>query len=158
MNEDQAVAADSADPATEGSRVRLGYRARAQHIRERRGALRYTDLEWALIIKAAVRHRMRPGAWAQQAALHTAAAEVRGTGAGVRRQEVTELTDALREHRNALARVGGNLNQVAAFANTTGGQIPDAAAGILRVVRELVHESDRLLALGHRVLSPTSDQ
>jgi hypothetical protein len=154
MDEDQAAAGSA--PAAAVDRVRLGYRGHARFKRERRGALRYTEAEWALIITAAVRHRMRPGAWAQQAALDAAAAEVRGAGVG--RQELTELITALTEHRNALARVGGNLNQLAAFANSTGGQIPAAAAGILRQVRERVNQSDQLIARSWRLLSPTGDR
>jgi hypothetical protein len=152
MDDDQGAGgtADSAPDVVEQARLR--YRDHARHRRERRGALRYTEAEWALIITAAVRHRMRPGAWAQQAALDTAAAEIRGTGAG--RQEVTALIEALHAHRTALVRVGGNLNQLTAFANTTS-QIPEAAAGILRRVRELVGESDELVARCHRVLAPT---
>lgn len=113
--------------------------------RVRRGALRYTDAEYAVITMVAAIDGMRPGAWAQQAA-YTAALR-RHNGDQPEPEVVAELVAVLRQHRRVLANIGGNINQLARTANSTG-ELPaqQHLEGVLRVVRRQLEISDSLLA------------
>jgi len=109
-----------------------------------RGRLRYSDLEWATIVVAAARSGMAPNAWAQQAA-YDAAMSV-GHGVTTDRDSVLALQEELRQHRRVLANVGGNLNDVARVANSTGEiAVASTALTVLRLVGNVVHASNDLI-------------
>ncbi|WP_336160011.1 hypothetical protein [Amycolatopsis sp. VC5-11] len=110
-------------------------------------------MEWAVIVQVAALAGMRPSAWVAQAAYDTALREHLGTG--TERQAVTALIDELREHRRVLANIGGNVNDLARVANSTG-QVEQAvvAATVLRLVANVVHASDTLLTDIRRRLLP----
>lgn len=111
--------------------------------RRPRGRLRYTDPEWTVLCRVAAAAGMRPGAWAQQAALDAAVAVERG---GREHREVVEdLLDEIRTHRRLLANIGGLANQLAAAANATGEvAVADEALDAMDLVRRVVHTSDTL--------------
>ena len=113
--------------------------------RQPRGSLRYTESEWALIVQAATLERMRPGPWVQQVALQTAARRQRGELSD--RAAVDGLIAELRQHRRVLTNIGGNLNDLARAANTTGliGH-PVAVAAVLRLVRNVVLGADQVIS------------
>lgn len=137
----------SEDAVTGGDVERLsGYRGQAAGARrERRGALRYTDAEWAVIVQVAAVEGMRPGAWAQQAAFEAAVRVHRGERTD--RATVEALLEELRQHRRVLTNVGGNLNDVARTANATG-ELPSllAATTVLKLIRNVVLASDTLVS------------
>jgi hypothetical protein len=112
--------------------------------RERRGMLRYTDDEWAVVVVVAALDGMRPGAWAQQAAYDAARRRQRGERPS--REQIEELVEELRHHRRVLTNIGGNLNDVARAGNATGTIEHPALAGLLRVLGRVVHGSDELIA------------
>ncbi len=122
--------------------------------REKRGtAPRYSDTEWAVIVQVAARAGMRPNAWVAQAAYEAALREHLGTF--TERTVVTALIEELREHRRVLTNVGGNLNDVAKVANSTG-EIENATAAttVLRLVANVVRGSDTLIKDVRRRLLP----
>jgi hypothetical protein len=84
--------------------------------RVRRGALRYTDDEFAVIVMVAALDRMKPGAWAQQAAYDAAIRRRRGDLADW--SAVEALVAELRQHRRLLTNIGGNLNDLVRVANS----------------------------------------
>ena len=132
----------------------LGYRRHStEGKRAPRGLLRYSDGEWAAIVRAAASDRMRPTSWAQRAAYQAA---VRSRpGRDVDRELVESLVAELRQHRRVLANIGGNLNDLARAANATGGiENPVAAATVLRLVRNVVHTAQELLARVQAELLP----
>lgn len=122
-----------------------GYRGQsAAGKREPRGMLRFNDTEWAVIAMVAAREDMRPGAWAQQAAYEAALRENLGTGA--ERDVVARLVTELREHRRVLTNIGGNLNDVARVANSTGAiENETAARTVMRLIGNVVRTSDSLV-------------
>jgi hypothetical protein len=106
--------------------------------------LRYSDIEWAVIVQVAAVAGMKPAAWAQQAAYEAALRE--HLGKGTDRGAVTALTQELREHRRVLTNVGGNLNDVAKVANSTGKiENANAAATVLRLVANVVRTADTVI-------------
>jgi hypothetical protein len=106
--------------------------------------LRFNDTEWAVIAMVAAREDMRPGAWAQQAAYEAALRENLGTGA--ERDVVARLVTELREHRRVLTNIGGNLNDVARVANSTGAiENETAARTVMRLIGNVVRTSDSLV-------------
>ncbi|WP_406639099.1 hypothetical protein [Amycolatopsis sp. WGS_07] len=96
---------------------------------------------------------MRPSAWVAQAAYDTALREHLGTGTD--RQAAAALLEELREHRRVLANIGGNVNDLARVANSTG-QLEHAAAlaTVLRLVANVVHAADTMLTDVRRRLLP----
>lgn len=127
-------------------RVR-GYRDHAPRDagkRKARTSVLYTDTEWAAITVAAAADGMTPGAWVAQIAF----TEARRANAGdlLDGRAVAELRAELREHRRVLTNIGGNLNDVARVANSTGALENAAqAAAVLRLVRHVVQSSDQLV-------------
>ncbi|WP_410607534.1 hypothetical protein [Amycolatopsis sp. lyj-109] len=112
--------------------------------REPRGMLRYSDIEWAVIVQVAALAGMKPAAWAQQAAYE--AALQAHLGKGTDRGAVTALIQELREHRRVVTNVGGNLNDVAKVANSTGEiENANAAATVLRLVANVVRTADTMM-------------
>lgn len=112
--------------------------------REPRGLLRYTADEWAAIVQASAKERMKPGAWAQQVAYEAA---VRQAGGGDHDRALMErLIAELWQNRRVLTNIGGNLNQLARVANATGA-VPNGAAArtVLGLVRRVVHGTDELI-------------
>jgi len=130
-----------------GDGVRLGNREpvpAGTSRRRARTAVSFTNQEWTTIVVAAATDGMRPGAWIARLAFAEAAQ--RNSATGLDRESITELTAALQEQRRVLANVGGNLNQLAKLANSTGGIDNQAAAErLLRLVRRVVGSSDELL-------------
>ena len=116
----------------------------AAGVRQQRGMLRYSNTEWAAIVRAAERAGMRPGPWAQRAAYQAAARDQ--ANQGVDQDLVAELLVELRQHRRVLTNIGGNLNDVARAANTTGAIANLVAAQtVLRLVSRVVATADELL-------------
>jgi hypothetical protein len=108
--------------------------------RERRGALRYTDREWMVITAVAVREGKRPGAWAQQAAYDAAWYTLHGQP-GYREQTV-RVIEQLRQLRNVLANIGGNVNDLAKAANSTGEiETVQVLGRTLRIVRRVAADA-----------------
>ncbi|MGW9310696.1 hypothetical protein ACWGPQ_22075 [Saccharomonospora azurea] len=126
--------------------VGAGYRHRSprgQGPRRVRVSLRYTDVEWAAILVAAAVEGMKPGAWVAEAAFELARG--RNRGPGLDRRAVDEVLAELGQHRRILTNIGGNLNQLAAVANTTGEiEVRDAAVRVVDVVRRVVLGSEAL--------------
>jgi hypothetical protein len=121
------------------------YRVRCSGaVRVRRGALRYTDEEYAVIRAAASAARMRPGAWAQQAAYR--AALDRGQDRRCSCAGSGSLLEELRQQRRVLTNVGGNLNDLARVANSTGAVHElRAIAVVLRLVANVVRSCDDVI-------------
>ncbi|MEU0529180.1 hypothetical protein [Amycolatopsis tolypomycina] len=112
--------------------------------RKARTAVLYTDIEWAAITVAAAADGMRPGAWVAQIAYN----EARRANAGdlLDGRAIAELRAELRQHRRVLTNIGGNINDVARVANSTGALEHAAqAAAVLRLVRNVVQSSDQLV-------------
>lgn len=107
----------------------------------RRGALWFTDAEWAAIVRAAEGAGLRPTAWVQQVAHETAAGR-----AGLGRDETVVLVAELRESRAALARAGAAVRGLARA---------DAGPGerVLALVAGTVHRLDAVLLRVHRRLA-----
>ena len=133
---------------------RLGCRRHSSSgVRRQRGVLRYSDAEWAAIGQAAALAGMRPGPWAQRAAYH-AAVQQPSQQIGLE-QRVEALLAELRQHRRVLANIGGNLNDLARAANTTGVLAnPLATQTVLRLVRHVVGAADELLVRVRSELLP----
>ncbi|WP_309115977.1 plasmid mobilization relaxosome protein MobC [Saccharothrix sp.] len=133
--------------AEKGDAVRLGNREPVPvgtNRRRARTAVLFTDLEWSAIVVAAATEGMRPGAWIARLAFAEAARHNSGTG--LDRDLVAGLTAAVQEQRRVLANIGGNLNQLAKVANSTGEvENPVAARRVLELVRRVVGSSDELL-------------
>lgn len=111
--------------------------------REPRGLLRYTDAEWAEIVRAAAVTGLRPGAWVQQVA-HRAAVHGRHANRPDS-AKVEALVAELRQHRRVLTNIGGNLKLARAANATNAVENPAGAAALLRMVARVVHSSDELL-------------
>jgi hypothetical protein len=115
--------------------------------------MRFNDIEWAVIAIVADRDGKRPGAWAQQAAYEAAVRENLGTRAD--RDVVAALVAELREHRRVLTNIGGNLNDVARVANSTGAiENATAAQTVMRLIGNVVRSSDGLVRDIRRKLMP----
>ncbi|RSD26425.1 hypothetical protein [Amycolatopsis eburnea] len=102
------------------------------------GRIRYTRDEWDLVREAAdADGGLAVGAWVCRAALDVATGHAHG--GDVPRRELEELRDEIRQARAALASVGGNINQIAAVANTAG-ELPTAEQlqAMLRFIRDHV--------------------
>jgi len=115
--------------------------------RRSRGRLRYSDLEWAVIVAAAAVDGISPGAWVQQAGYEAAVRENRG-GSDRRAliEAITAFTAEMREHRRVLTHIGGILNNIAHVGNANGeSDAAQAAEAVLRVVAGMVRSSDTLL-------------
>ena len=126
-------------------RAGRGYRRHsAAGVRQQRGMLRYSDAEWAVIVRAAERAGMRPGPWAQRAAYQAAARDQ--ANQALDEDRVAALLVELRQHRRVLTNIGGNLNDVARAANATGAITNLAAAQtVLRLVSRVVATADEVL-------------
>ena len=86
----------------------------------------FSDLEMAKVVVGAGRDDLAVGAWVGMAALEKAD-ELRpatARGAGPEMQRLMELRAELMENRRVLRNVGGNLNDIARVANSTGEVAP----------------------------------
>jgi hypothetical protein len=112
----------------------------------------FDDLEWALVVQAAALENKKPMAWLSQVAGDAAASRLRGVPTD--RAVLTTLAGEVRALRTALARIGGNLNAVAAHANSAGevASIGVEAQSVLRLVRRMVLRSQEQLVAVARVL------
>lgn len=140
-------------PVIPAARVHRGYREHSRRgKRTRRGAVYFDDLEWALVVQAAALENKKPMAWLSQVAGDAAASRLRGVPTD--RAVLTTLAGEVRALRTALARIGGNLNAVAAHANSTGevASIGAEAQSVLRLVRRMVNRSEEQLVAVARVL------
>jgi hypothetical protein len=121
--------------------------------RSPRGLMRFNDIEWAVIAIVADRDGKRPGAWAQQAAYEAAVRQNLGKRTDL--DAVAALTAALREHRRVLTNIGGNLNDVARVANSTGAiENATVAHTVMRLIGNVVRTSDVLVRDIRRKLMP----
>lgn len=122
------------------SRTR-GNRAHAPTPRARRVTALFDDTEWAVVVEAAERASLRPGAWVARAAVAESL-----VATGRRRSDwrgLLALAGELRDLRRLLGNIGGNLNDVARHANTE---------------HTLAPETDRVLAMVRDLAGRTSQQ
>jgi hypothetical protein len=135
---------------------RAGYRERlTADKRAPRGRLRYSHTEWTVIAIVAARHGMKPGAWAQRAAYEAAVRENGGQRVDHDRDLVAELLEEMRQHRRVLTNIGGNLNDLARVANSTGTiENETAARTVMRLIGDVVRASDALVRDVHARLLP----
>ncbi|RJQ66180.1 hypothetical protein D5S17_35740 [Pseudonocardiaceae bacterium YIM PH 21723] len=136
--------------------MRLGNRDQApaeQGKRKARTAVLYTDEEWAAIVAAAAIAGMRPGAFVAQSGFD--AAYRKNTGIELDRDQVNRLIAELLEYRRVLANIGGNVNQLAAAANSTGeiGTVAEVN-GTLQLLRRVVLAGDEMVLRIHAELLP----
>jgi hypothetical protein len=89
---------------------------------------------------------LRPGAFVSRAAQD--AARVRLTGLKLDRSLLAELHKAITDQRHQLAKIGGNLNDVAKHANSTHEveTVRAQAQAILAIVLRRVNEAEQLQA------------
>jgi hypothetical protein len=125
--------------------AKAGYRDQSTSgKRSPRGLMRYTDDEWAVIVMVAAQEALKPGAYVQKAAYEAALRQHHGELFDS--VAVTELIKELQENRRVLTNIGGNLNDVAKAANSTGEiENPVAAETVLRLVRNLVRSTDETI-------------
>lgn len=140
--------ADDESALGDGLSVSRGYREQVtggQGKRRARTSVLYTDKEWAVITVVAAREGMKSGAWVAQVA-HDVALRAQGD-TRPERELVASLIAELQEHRRVLTNIGGNLNDVAKAANSTGDiGTAEVAAAVLRLVRNVVRKSDETVA------------
>lgn len=118
--------------------------------------MRFSDTEWATIVVAAALEGWEPNPWVQQVALEQALQRQRGDLGGT--AALRELTDQIRDMRRLLRNIGGNINDLARVANSTG-ELPAAAQlqTVLRVLGDRVHRVDTVLvSLLDKPLRPLS--
>jgi hypothetical protein len=109
-----------------------------------RGKLRYSHREWLMIVQAAAIAGQAPGAWAQERAYEAAVRVSRNEPD--RRDAIVELGEEMREHRRVLTNIGGNLNDLARVANSTGEiEVAYDAHAIMQSIRDVVLGSDALV-------------
>jgi hypothetical protein len=114
-------------------------RSRAEGGRPFKLTVQFSELEMALVVTAAARADLAPGAWLGDAGVRAAEAVPGPASAwGPVMQELMKLRAELMENRRVLRNVGGNLNDVARSANSTG---------------EIHESTDRVLALVARVVA-----
>jgi hypothetical protein len=132
---------DSADVISQRNREHSQHGRRKQ-----RTSLSFNDAEWAVIEQAAALEGLRAGAYVSRMGLDAARARV--TGSTVDRGVLTQLYEALTHHSNQLAKIGGNLNDVARHANSTHEveTVREQALAIMEIVRRRVIESGGLHA------------
>ncbi|MEU4673900.1 hypothetical protein AB0F91_39590 [Amycolatopsis sp. NPDC023774] len=97
-----------------------------------------------MIVMVAALEGLKPGAYVQRAGYEAAVRQHRGErfDSGV----VSELIKELREARRVMTNIGGNLNDVAKAANSTGEiENPVAAETVLRLVRNVVRSADETI-------------
>src|ERR1051325_1650750 len=130
-----------------GDEARSGrYRDRVRGAaRERRGALRYTDVEWDLVCRAAALDAMKPGAWAQEAAAEAARRRVLGgPGDG---DQVQQVLVELRDQQRVLRSIGHLLNQFMKAVHAAEGRVSEPQAlAVFRVARRTVERSEQVTA------------
>lgn len=106
-----------------------------------------SEEEAALLHAAAAREGMSLGAWIGDAAVRVAQQDVKPqTSVGQYMQGLMVLRNELGEARRVLRITGGNLNDVARHANTTG-EIHGATMRVLGRVEEAVIHLERLVRL-----------
>ncbi|UJW35173.1 MobC family plasmid mobilization relaxosome protein [Saccharothrix sp. AJ9571] len=117
MNDNEITPAARTDSGTASVR-RLKRREHSRHgPRKPRTPLTYNDAEWLVIVRAAARDGVQPGSFVSQAALDVA--RMRVSGQVLDRELLTRLLEAINHHSVQLAKIGGNLNDVARHANST---------------------------------------
>ncbi|MGD9526413.1 MAG: hypothetical protein AB7I38_11635 [Dehalococcoidia bacterium] len=120
-------------------------RSRAEGGRPHTVAVSYSDLEMAKVTSAAARDALALGAWLADAGVRVADAGVpAAVGSGAEMQELMELRDALGDARRLLRNVGGNLNDVARHANSTG-ELHGSTAVVQAHVARAVARVDRVV-------------
>lgn len=107
--------------------------------------MRYSDAEYAVIVSAAELDGMRPTSWAQNAAYQAAVRRCRNS-TEADPVAASALLEELRQQRRVLTNVGGNLNDLARVANSTGAVGQGAAlAVVLRLVARVVRSCDEAI-------------
>ncbi|WP_158886220.1 plasmid mobilization relaxosome protein MobC [Amycolatopsis anabasis] len=136
--------------ATPVARSKPGGARKREHSQEgrrrQRTSLSYNDTEWLIIEQAAALDGLTPGSWVSRYALD--AARMRISGVTLDRGVLSKLYDAINNLSNQLAKIGTNLNQIAAYGNSTGeiDTVSAQASSILDIVRRRIAESRGLLA------------
>ncbi len=129
-------------------------RSRAEGGRPHRLTVWLSELEMAAVADGAERVGMTAGAWLGQVGVAAAAgggvrpAAGRGGAAGRAQMVVAELVrlqKELRETRRVLRNVGGNLNDVARAANSTG-ELAEETATVQRLVARVVASVEESVA------------
>jgi hypothetical protein len=97
-----------------------------------------SEMEMALVKSASVREGMAAGAWLGKVGVRAAEAVPGPASAwGPVMQELMNLRAELMENRRVLRNVGGNLNDVARAANSTG-ESHESASRVLALVARVV--------------------
>jgi hypothetical protein len=145
MNEMESAAAEADIEDTDAVSPRNREHSRRGK-RKQRTSLSYDNVEWSVIEQAAALEGLRPGAFVSRTALD--AARVRVTGVLLDRGVLVKLHEALAHHSNRLAKIGGNLNDIAKHANSTHevATVREQALAIQAIVRRRVVESGVLQA------------
>ncbi|KAA2249548.1 hypothetical protein F0L68_39345 [Solihabitans fulvus] len=130
---------------------KAGYRRHAASVRSHEVKARFNDAELVRVVAAAQRDGLKPGAWVAQAATRAArvaTGELRPDWAALQ-----AVWEELRQLRWLAGNLGGNLNDVARHANTTG-EIARHTAIVLGMVRRLAARLDTQLDAIDRELRP----
>lgn len=122
-------------------------RSRAEGGRPHKVTVSFSELELAKVTAAAARADVAPGAWLGEAAVRAADAGVPGpvAGWGPVMQELMVLRGELADARRILRIAGGNLNDVARHANSTG-ELHQATAVVQARVARAVEQVEQTVA------------
>lgn len=147
-DQDARDASSPSAPATSAApAVRGGHREHSTgEPRTRRASLYYDEGEWGLVCAAAALEHLKPGAFAARVVLDAARSRVSGR---VRdREALVQVHELLAELKVQLAKIGGNLNDVAKHANSTHevATVREQALAILERVRRRVNQTGDVLA------------
>lgn len=114
-------------------------RARADGGRPHKVTVMYSELELGKVVAAAVRADLAPGAWLGEVGVRAADASVPEAAPtwGPAMRELMMLRAELTDARRVLRVTGGNLNDVAKHANSTG-ELHAATAHVQARVEQVV--------------------
>lgn len=135
-------------------------RARAEGGRPHSVRVSLSDAEMAQVRAAAARDGVSTAAWLGEAGLRVARSESGAAPAaawGTVMQQLMVLRGELMEHRRVLRNAGGNLNDVARHANSTG-ELHPATAAVQRLVARAVGQVEQAVAQVDTALGKAAGQ
>jgi hypothetical protein len=146
MVDESSSAAPASAAAARRVRSHSGLRYRDQSTSGRRrdqGRMRFSDDEWAVIVVAATREGWEANPWVQMVA-YERAVQLRDSRDGVTSSAVLK---EFRELRRLLTNIGGNVNDLARAANSTGElQSHEMLQAVMRVLVQRVRVVDSAVA------------
>lgn len=119
-----------------------GHRSHSEEKRTRHAHAYFTEMEWAVIVDAAEREVLRPGAWVARAALSESERATGRRRVGDDSGELRAVQTELLELRRLLGNIAGNLNDVARHANTEHEWAPETTR-VLALVRDLAGRTEQ---------------